>query len=286
MPRFDTAVPDVVHVRLSVGSVHVITGARDSASVAVNPADPERTKDVEAAERASVELTDGRLVVEATEPRRLGNLVGLGPSRWPGAVDLVLEVPDGVQLTVGAQIADVRVDGRLGRTEIRTHVGALHLDHTADVTAKTSGGDVTVRHVAGQARIQGSGIVDLDTVVGQAEVKNLSGPIHVGTAEAAIRLKSANGEVVVDAAAADLHARTATGAITVGAVSAGILDLRTPSGTIRVGVVEGTSVLLDATSKLGRVEQRLDATDGPAPSDRRAEIRAHTNMGDVVIHRA
>jgi hypothetical protein len=51
-------------------------------------------------------------------------------------------------------------------------------------------------------------------------------------------------------------------------------------------VPEGTSVLLDATTKLGRVDQQLTAADGPAPSDRRAEIRAHTSLGDIVIHRA
>lgn len=285
MPRFETAAPSVVHVRLTVGSVHVITGVRDTASVAVNAADPERAKDVEAAERATVDLTDGRLVVEAAEPRRLGNLVGLGPSR-PGAVDLVLEVPDDVDLTVVAQIATVRVDGRLGRTEIRTQVGALHLDQTADVTAKTSGGDVIVRHVAGQARIQGSGTIDLGTIAGSAEVKNLTGPIHVGTAEGSLRLRSATGDLVVDTAAADVHARTATGAITVGAATAGTLDLRTPSGRIQVGIVEGTSVLIDATTKIGRVEQHLDTTDRPAPTDRHAEVRAHTSLGDVVIHRA
>lgn len=285
MPRFDTAAPDVVHVRLTAGSVHVITGAHGSASVTVNPADPERTKDVEAAERASAELTDGRLVVEAAEQGRLANLL-IGPNR-PGFVDLVLEVPDGVALTVTGPMASVRLDGRLGRTEIRTQVGTLHLDQTGDLTAKTSSGDVTARHVAGQARVQGAGAIDLGTITGAGNVKNISfGPIHVGTAEGPLRLRSATGDLVVDAAATDVHARTSTGAITVGAATAGTLDLRTPTGTIQVGVVEGTSVLLDATTKLGRVEQRLDATDGPAPSDRRAEIRAHTSMGDVVIHRA
>jgi DUF4097 and DUF4098 domain-containing protein YvlB len=284
MPRFDTAAPEVVHVRLTAGSIHVITGERDTASVVVNPADPARAKDVEAAARATVELTDGRLVVDAAEPRGFVRLV-IGPNR-PGVVDLVLEVPDDVALSVAAQIATVRVDGRLGRTELRTEVGALHLDRTGDLTARTSGGEVTVRHVAGQARVQGSGLIDIGTVTGPAEVKNLSGPIHVGAAEGPLRLRSSTGDLVVEAAATDLHARTATGAITVGAATGGTLDLRTPSGGIRIGVVEGTSVYLDATTKLGHVEQRLEATDGPAPSDRRAEIRAHTGIGDVVVHRA
>ncbi len=284
MPHFDTAAPDVVHVRLTAGSLHVITGQRDRASVTIDPADPARTKDVEAAEHANVELTDGRLVVEVA-PRRLANLV-IGPNR-PGSVDLVLEVPDEVAMTVAAPMVTVRVDGRLGRTDIRTQIGAVHLDHTGDLSAKTSGGDVTGRHIAGQARVQGSGTIDLGTVTGPAEVKNLGvGPIHVGSAEGPLRLRSHTGDLVVDAAATDLHARTSTGGITVGAATAGTLDLRTSSGAIRVGVVEGTSVLVDATATFGRVDQRLEVTDAPAPNDRRAEIRAHTGMGDIVIHRA
>jgi hypothetical protein len=283
MPRFDTAAPAVVEIRLTAGSLHVITGARDTASVTVNPADPQRDKDVQAAERARVELVDGRLVVDAAEQRRLSSLL-IGPNR-PGFVELVLEVPDDVELTVGAPMVTVRVDGRLGRTEIRTQVGALHLDRTGDLTAKTSGGDVTSRHVAGRAHVQGMGTIDLETITGPAEVKNLTGSIHVGTAEGPLRMRSSTGDLVVDAAAADVHARTSTGAITVGAAMAGTLDLRTPTGTIQVGVVEGTSVLVDATAKGGRVDQRLDASDGPGPTDRRAEIRAHTSAGDVVIHR-
>lgn len=284
MPRFDTAAPQDVHVRLTAGSVHVITGTRDSASVVINPADPDRAKDVEAAERATVDLTDGRLLVEAAEQNRLARLV-IGPNR-PGVVDIVLEVPDDVALTVAGPIANVRVDGRLGRTEIRTQVGALHLDHTGDLTARTSGGDVTARSVAGQARVQGSGTIDLGSIAGPAEIKNLNGPIHVGVAEGPLRVRSSTGDLVVDAAAADVHARTSTGAITVSAATSGTLDLRTPAGAIDVGVVEGTSVLLDATAKFGRVDQQLEATDGPAPSDRQAEIRAHTSMGDIRIHRA
>jgi DUF4097 and DUF4098 domain-containing protein YvlB len=283
MPHFDTEDPDRVEVTLTIGAVHVITGARDQASVAINPADPERAKDVQAADRAEVEFTDGRLLVRATGPRRLGNL--LGPTR-PGAVDVVVEVPDNVALTVSAQVATVRVDGRLGRTEIRTQVGAIHLDRTGDVTAKTSGGDVTIGHVGGQARVQGSGSIRLGTLTGSAEVKNLSGPVEVGSAEGSLSLRSGTGDLVVDAAGTDLVARTANGSITVGAAATGTLDLRTPTGSIRVGVPEGTSVLLEATSKLGRVEQQLAAADGPAPTDRRAEIRAHTGMGDVVVHRA
>jgi hypothetical protein len=284
MPQFETATPDRVEVKLTAGSVHVITGTRDRASVTVNPADPDRAKDVEAADRAEVELLDGQLLVRASEPRVLGRLVG--PGTRTGFVDIVIEVPEDVALTLSAQMATVRVDGRLGRTEIRTQVGAIHLDGTGDLTAQTSGGDVTVGHVAGTARVQGLGVIRLDHLAGPAEVKNLTGPVEVGSAEGSLRLRSATGDLVVGSASADVAARTPHGSITVGSAAAGILDLRTSMGSIRVGVPEGTSVLLDATTKLGSVEQQLTAADGPAPTDRRAEIRAHTGMGDIVVHRA
>lgn len=284
MPSFDTAVPDRVEVTLDVGDIHVITGADDRAAVTVNPADPERAKDVEAADRAEVTLTDGRLVVRATEVRGLGKFVG--PGRRTGSVAIVIEVPDDVAFDVTAQIGTVRVDGRLGRTTVRTQLGAIHLDHTGDVTARTSGGDVTIGHVAGTARIRGQGVIRLGHLAGPADVKNLSGPVEVGTAERSLRVRTGTGDVVVEAAGDDLDARSSTGSITVGAAAAGLFELRTPTGSIRVGVPEGTSVLLDATTKLGRVEQRLAPADGPAPTDQRAEIRAHTSMGDVVVHRA
>jgi DUF4097 and DUF4098 domain-containing protein YvlB len=283
MPRFESAAPDRVEVALA-GDLHVITGSADHATVVINPVDPERAKDVEAAENAEVDLVDGRLVIRAAGGIRLVNLV-VGPKR-PGAVDIVLEVPDDVALTVSAQIATVRVDGQLGRTDIRTQVGSIHLDRTGDVTARTSGGDVTIGHIVGQARIQGMGTIRLGSMTGPAEVKNLTGPVEIGSADGSLRLRSSTGDLAVAEAGADVTARTAGGSITVGAATAGVLDLRTSGGTIRVGVLEGTSVLVDATTKLGRVEQQLEATDGPAPSDRRAEIRAHTAMGDVVIHRA
>ena len=283
MPSFDTAAPDRVEVLLTLGNVHVITGARERASVTVNPADPDRAQDVQSADRADVELVDGQLRIRATDPRGLRKLVG--PGARTGAVDVVVEVPDDVALTVSGQVATVRVDGRLGATQVRTQVGAIHLDRTGDVTARTSGGDVTIGHAAGTARVQGAGTIRLGHLAGPAEVKNFTGPVEVGTAEGSLRLRSATGDLVVESSGTDLVARTAHGSITVGAAAAGILDLRTPTGSIRVGVPEGTSVLLDASSKLGHVDQQLAAVDGPAPTDRRAEIRAHTGMGDIVVHR-
>lgn len=284
MPQFDTAPPDRVDVRLTAGNVHVITGARDHASVTVNPADPDRAKDVEAATGAEVDLVDGQLRVRASEPRALSRLVG--PGVRTGFIDIVIEVPDDVAFTLAAQMASVRVDGRLGRAEIRTQMGAIHLDHTGDLSARTSGGDVTVGDVAGTARVQGMGVIRLDHLAGPAEVKNLTGHVEVGSAEGSLRLRSATGDLTVGVATGDVNARTSQGSITVGSAGAGVLDLRTSMGSIRVGVPEGTSVLLDATTKFGRVEQQLAATDGPAPTDRRAEIRAHTSMGDIVVHRA
>ena len=43
-------------------------------------------------------------------------------SRGLGFVDIVIEIPDDVTLILSWQVGNVRIDGRLGRTEIRTQM--------------------------------------------------------------------------------------------------------------------------------------------------------------------
>lgn len=284
MPRFDTTAPVGVDVTLDVGAVHVIADGAGAAAVTVNPADPERAADVQAADRAEVELVDDRLVVRTSETRRLGTLVG--PNARTGAVDVVLEVPEGVALHVTGHVVAVRVDGPIGAARIRTGVGAIHLDRTADVSARTGSGDVTVADIDGGGKLHGAGTIRVGAARGSLEVKNQHGPIEIGAATGSVRLRSAVGDVTVDTVGGEVDARTSAGSITIARAVSGTLDLRTATGDVRVGVPEGTSVHLDATTRFGRIDRQLSASDGPADGDRRAAITAHTGAGDVLLHRA
>jgi hypothetical protein len=274
--------PTEVDVTLSIGSVHVIAGAGDVATVTVGPGDPQRQVDVDAAARAEVAMDDGRLLVRAQLPKRLL----IGPSSKTGHVAIVLEVPTGVALRCTADIADVRVDGPLGDVHVKVAVGALRLDRTGELVAKTTAGDVVVDRVEGDADLTGSGEVRLASVAGAAALRNLNGAVWVGEAGGAVRARSDNGAVVVERAHGDVQARTANGDISVGAVRRGTVDLKTGYGAVSVGVVEGTAVLVDASSGFGRVDNQLTASQAPPEAGERAELKARTSFGDIVIHRS
>lgn len=274
--------PTEIDVALSVGSVHVIAGAGDDATVVVRPSDPERQADLDAAARAEVEVEDGRLLVRAVQPRRL--LIGVGSN--PGSVEVVLEAPAGVPLRCTAQIADVRTDGPLGDVHVKVQVGALRFDRVATLQAKTSGGDVIVDRVDGDARVRGSGDIRVAHVGGTADVRNLNGPVWVGEVGGTVRARSASGDVVVERPHAEVQARTASGDLTVAAVRRDTVDLKTAFGAVSVGIVEGTAVHVDASSRFGHVHNQLTSSDAPTDSGERAVLRAHTAYGDVVIHRS
>jgi DUF4097 and DUF4098 domain-containing protein YvlB len=284
MPSFETPQPVAIDAELSVGSVHVIASERTDSTVAVTPADPTRDLDIEAAERADVELVDGSLVVRATTPRRLGRL--LGPNGRTGAVDLVMEVPTGSSLRIGAPVADVRTDGTLGDVEVTVGVGELRLDRTHALRAKTSGGDVTVRRATGDVRVTGSGELRLHTVDGSADVKNLSGPVWIGDVGGPLRARSSSGHLVVDRARDEVTARTASGDISVGEIHRGTVALTTAAGRVDVGVAHGTAVRIEAASKFGRIRNQLETTDGPEDAAETAELQARTSYGDITVHRS
>jgi hypothetical protein len=302
MHTFDVPDPILVDVALTVGSVHVIASDRRDATVTVRPSDASRDRDVDAADRAEVELVDDRLLIKATEPWRLL----LGPNSKAGAVEIVLEVPTGSALHVDALtgnrtvglgvIADVRTDGTMGDVEVKASMGQIHLDRTRRATVKTSGGDVTIQRAGGDVKVTGAGQIHLGAIEGTAEVKNINGPIWIGEVTGPVRARSHNGDIAVDRPGDEVVARTALGNVSIGAVRRGSISLRTGSGGIDVGVVTGTAVHIDAASKFGRVDSSLEATSyrmvvqdrlaGPDGAAQTAEIEAHTAYGDIVIHRA
>jgi DUF4097 and DUF4098 domain-containing protein YvlB len=126
----------------------------------------------------------------------------------------------------------------------------------------------------------------IGSVEGRAEVKNLNGRTWLGEVTGAVQVKSANGDIVIDRADADVSAKTANGDIRVGQVVTGRVELATASGALEIGVGKGTAAWIDAKTSYGRVQNQMEAADGPNKSERTVEISARTSFGDVVIHRS
>lgn len=283
MPAFDTPQPISVTIDLPFGSVHVIAGDRADTVVVVNPTDGSERLDLEAAERTSIDLFNGRLAIKTPKSRGLGNLIG---TTRPGSVDMTIELPGGSKVEADIGFADFQADGRLGDIRIRSGAGDIRLDEVGSADLSTGAGRVAVNRIDGAAEVTTAGEMQIGGIGGDAEIKNLNGKTFVGEVIGRLKVKSANGDITVDRALSEVAAKTANGTIRIGEVVAGSVTLETGSGGLDIGIPDGVTAWVDASTRFGRVHNSLGAADGPTNSLAKVEVRARTSFGDVGIHRS
>ncbi len=138
MPSFETHQPIALSIELSQGTVRMIASDRSDTVVAVNPSDPSKPADVEAARRTVVDLANRTLSIRVPKPR---GIAVLGPGR-SGSVDVTVELPEGSSLKAEAGFGDVRCDGRLGDVDVRTGAGNVRLDQTGALRVHSGVGRV------------------------------------------------------------------------------------------------------------------------------------------------
>jgi DUF4097 and DUF4098 domain-containing protein YvlB len=281
MPEFDTPELCTIEIDLVVGDVRLTAGERDTTTVDVRPTDGSVDLDVRAAEQTRVERSAAGISVRAPRQRSLG-LFGK-----PGSVDVTVELPAGSHVRGEASIGAFRAVGRLGECRVKLGAGSIQLDQSGPADLRTGAGAIEVDRVAGPAEATtGSGRIRLAAVDGPAVLKNSNGDIWIGEVAGDLRASTANGAVTVGRAAGDVDASTANGDVRVGEVTRGSAALKTGFGEIEIGISEGTAARLDVYTHFGRVHNQLTAADGPGPADQVVEVRARTNHGDIVIHRA
>lgn len=281
MLAFDTPQPIDAIIEVGAGSLLVRAGDRTDTIVDVRPSHASDRADVRAAEEAEVECSQGRLTVRTPRARqKLRTLFGRPPS-----VDIVVELPAGSRLDVSTW-GDVRSEGRLGDTEIDTAAGAIDLDETGPLKARTAAGNVAVGRASGNADlVTSAGKVRLGAVDGSATVKTANGSISVGDVTRNLRMTTSNGDIAVDRALEGVVAKTANGSVRVGEVVRGTVELTTAFGELEVGVRTGTAAWLDVSSGYGSVRSELDASGEPGPAAERVKVRARTSFGDITIRR-
>ena len=281
MPRFPTAGPIGVTVSL-VGDVRITASDRDDTVVEVRPADPSKPGDIRAAEGTAVELTAGHLTI--TAPRSWRRFTPFGGHEM---IDVTIELPSGSRVTADTDFGSVVTDGELGTCSITTGMGDLRLDVTGTLSARSGFGSVAVDRVVGDATIStGSGSLRIERVDGTASIRNANGSTTVGEVDGDLQVKAANGDVVVRHPRGSTIAKTACGDVRLLEVERGHHVAETSAGEIEVGVRRGTAVWLDALTRFGQVRNGLDHGGEPAPTDERAEVRARTSAGDILIDRA
>jgi DUF4097 and DUF4098 domain-containing protein YvlB len=280
MPRFDTPGPISATIDLVVANLVVDAGERGDTVVEVRPSDPSSDADVQVAEQTQVEYARGTLVVRA--PR---NKARWWAFRWPGSVDVTVELPADSRVDVQAASADVRCQGRLGESKFKVSDGDLRLDQTGRLRV-SSGGDVSLgRSVGPTELVTANGSIWAREIDGPAVVKTSNGDLTVGEVTGDLRANTAYGDISVERALAGVGAKTAAGSVRVGEVVRGSVQLETASGELEVGVRQGTAAWLDVRTLHGSVRSSLDPSDGPGPAEETVEVRARTSSGDIVIRR-
>ncbi|MET8051621.1 DUF4097 family beta strand repeat-containing protein [Streptosporangium sp. NPDC005286] len=282
MPVFATPEPISATIELSVGDVQIIASDRTDTVVEVRPSDEFDESDVDAAQKTRVEYANGTLTVRGPKARMLDF------SKKTRSVDVLIELPTGSHVHADLSVADLRGVGTLGECRLKASVGHFRLDGTGPLRLDTTGGDITVEAVAGNADVSTStGRVHIGEIGGTAVIKNSNGNTDIGTVTGELRVRSANGDISVDRADAMVDAKTSNGTIRIGQVTRDTVTLHTSTGHLEIGVAAGTAAWLDLNTSYGRVENSLDGLgQAPEKSEQTVEVRAHTSFGDITVRRS
>jgi DUF4097 and DUF4098 domain-containing protein YvlB len=162
--------------------------------------------------------------------------------------------------------------------DICTGGGDVKVRHLAgDTNLETSGGDVGVSGLAGNLAARTSG--------GDIELRDITGDVKVTTSGGDITLENATGRVEVHTSGGDVTAALARGNAKGG-------EIETSGGDIKVRVDPAVSLTLDASASSGEVtsDLPLKVTGEISPSRLHATLgsggetlRVHTNGGSVHI---
>ncbi|WP_433228467.1 DUF4097 family beta strand repeat-containing protein [Actinomadura formosensis] len=281
MPAFDTPEPITLDIDVYVGQVRVNAGDRADTVVEVRPSDPSADASVQAAEQTIVQFSGGRLLVKGPKPKGLAHL-----RSWRGSIDVTVGLPAGSR--VEAKVAaDFIATGTLGETVLRSLNGDVRLEKTGALEAKASVGDISVDLVTGAAEVTAStGAIRIGAIDGPGTVKNSTGAVTIGEVTGDLQVKTGIGDITIDRVPADITARTAHGRIRIGSAVSGTVRIEGGHGKVDIGIPEGTAAWLDVHSKHGVVRNALTSAEGPEDTDTVVEVHAHTNWGDIDIHRS
>jgi hypothetical protein len=281
MTTFDTPAPILVTLEIGVGDIRIEASERSDTVVEVRPSDGAKPADVTAAEQTPVEFDNGILVIKAPKRWRQWTPRGGGDS-----IEVHIDLPEGSQVRGEAGIAAFRCTGRLGQCDLKTGIGEIRLEEAGPVQLSTGVGDLTVDHLVGRAELTTrSGALHVGSIDGTAVAKNSNGDTWIGDITGDLRVNAANGKIAVDRAHSAVVAKTANGDIRVGDVARGAVVAQTARGQVDIGIRQGVPAWLDLNTRFGVVENDLDAVERPQPGEDAVEVRARTAFGDITVRR-
>ncbi|MFJ1753933.1 DUF4097 family beta strand repeat-containing protein [Kitasatospora sp. NPDC088134] len=217
MQKFDT--PAAITARLDVpaGLVRLIAADRADTTVEIRPANPDRSRDVQAAEQTTARFADGVLQITTAAPKN--RLLGA-----TGALEITVRLPAGSHVEAKAADAELRAVGRLGEVGYESARGPVKIDEAAAARIALQDGDIELGRLTGPARLttQRGDLTVGEAVRGDLELETTSGSISLGVARgvsAALDAGTGHGRIANalrnadDVPAVTVRATTANGDI-------------------------------------------------------------------------
>ena len=283
MPEFDTPEAISVVVDAYVGDIRIVAGDRAITVVDVRPGSADRPYDVDAAEQTRVDYSAGVLRVKAPRPP----LWKQAFTRGYGVIEVVIEVPSGSRVEADTAMGSIYTQGALGDCKMKSSMGDIQVESAGALELRSGMGAISVEQASGRLEVHtGSGTIRVRRVDGPAEISTSNGAATIDEVTGELRIRSANGDITVGTTESAVTAKTAAGSIRVGEVTRGAVSLETAVGQLEIGIRSGTAALLDLHTKFGSVHNRLESADNPEPSDQKAEVRARTSAGDIIVRRS
>ncbi len=279
MTTYQTPAPIDLAISVQVGGIEIVAGDRDNTVVTVSPTNPTRAVDRRGAEETIVDFDGQRVTV--TGPKARFSVIGPTES-----IDVKVELPAGSRLTADLPVGSVHTSGRLGATRIKASTGWADVDATGDLWLRAGHGNATIARADGHVEITADhGQIRIGAVTGDAILKASHGSITIGESGGNVDAKLSYGDLEISRALASVAAKTAYGSIQLGEISSGSIEVNSGYGQVMIGVRPGVTAWLDLSSKEGHVRNQLDADRAPETSEQTVAVRAHTQFGDVTVHR-
>lgn len=205
--------------------------------------------------------------------------------RFGQNVRISVVVPEGTEVAIQANSGSVRMEGSYGPVTAQVSSGSLRLDRALTLSAEAHSGSVRAGG-CGPTRVHvSSGSVTIESVAGGFDFEASSGSVRLGSLRGEGEIRTNSGSIKVGTFGGVLRATAGSGSIELAQLTEGAFFGDTRSGSQKIGVAQGTAVLVDAHASSGNVRSNLEGAD-PGQYERTAEIHAQARSGSIRIYRS
>lgn len=243
-----------------------------------------------ATQTATTQITIAGQAAEQVEIRQDGDAVSVIAPKNRGffsnsSLDIEISMPATSRVVAKTGSADVRVDGPVGGAKIKSGSGDVVVDAvTGSAVIDTGSGDIQIDDARAEMRIRsGSGNVVVASAAATAAVSTGSGDVRLGRVAGPVAVKTGSGDLEVGEAEGDVTMKTGSGSTVIRQAHRGRITSKSASGSVEIGIPEGTPVWTEITSVTGSLHSRIQGVGEPEHGADHVEVRATTVSGDVVL---